>query len=169
MTWLGGRVVAAFSVAGPATRFTPDRILEIAPLVCERSREISFRLGSRAGAHAASSGAEWPFNSNEKNDDEWGLGQSLCAGHRRGLRTQPGRQRRKYAPCGGCCPHPVEPRNAGAVRTAPARQVWVDAPIRGASYWPSAPLRASSDSYTTLRPVLVSRARMKSRVAPRGR
>jgi len=49
-----GRVVAAFSVAGPATRLTPERILEIAPLVCETSREISFRLGFRPGARSAS-------------------------------------------------------------------------------------------------------------------
>lgn len=43
-----GRVVAAFSVAGPATRITPERIPEIALLVCETSRRISFRLGYRA-------------------------------------------------------------------------------------------------------------------------
>ena len=49
-----GRVVAAFSVAGPATRLSPERILEIAPLVCETSREISFRLGFRFGARSAS-------------------------------------------------------------------------------------------------------------------
>jgi IclR family KDG regulon transcriptional repressor len=43
-----GRVVAAFSVAGPATRVTPERIPEIARMVCETSRKISFRLGYRA-------------------------------------------------------------------------------------------------------------------------
>jgi IclR family acetate operon transcriptional repressor len=45
-----GRAVAAFSVAGPATRLTPERILEIVPLVCETSREISCRLGFRPRA-----------------------------------------------------------------------------------------------------------------------
>ena len=39
------RVVAAFSVAGPATRLTAERVPEIARLVCETSRKISFRLG----------------------------------------------------------------------------------------------------------------------------
>jgi len=43
-----GRVVAAFSVAGPATRITHERVPEIALLVCETSRKISFRLGCRA-------------------------------------------------------------------------------------------------------------------------
>ena len=45
-----GRAVAAFSVAGPATRLTQERILEIAPLVCETSHEISCRLGFRPRA-----------------------------------------------------------------------------------------------------------------------
>jgi DNA-binding IclR family transcriptional regulator len=45
-----GRAVAAFSVAGPATRLTPERILEIAPLVREKSHEISCRLGFRPRA-----------------------------------------------------------------------------------------------------------------------
>jgi DNA-binding IclR family transcriptional regulator len=49
-----GRVVAAFSVAGPATRLTPKRILEIVPLVCETSREVSFRLGFRPGVRSTS-------------------------------------------------------------------------------------------------------------------
>jgi DNA-binding IclR family transcriptional regulator len=43
-----GHVVAAFSVAGPATRVTPVRIPEIALLVCETSRKISYRLGFRS-------------------------------------------------------------------------------------------------------------------------
>ena len=43
-----GGVVAAFSVAGPATRITPERVPEIALLVCATSRRISFRLGYRA-------------------------------------------------------------------------------------------------------------------------
>ena len=42
-----GRVVAAFSVAGPATRITPPRLPEIAHLVCATSQQISFRLGYR--------------------------------------------------------------------------------------------------------------------------
>ncbi|MBI1940879.1 MAG: IclR family transcriptional regulator [Acidobacteria bacterium] len=45
-----GRVVAAFSVAGPATRVTPERIPEIAVLVCDTSRKISYRLGHRPPA-----------------------------------------------------------------------------------------------------------------------
>ena len=40
-----GRVIAAFSVAGPATRITSERVPEIARLVCETSRLISYRLG----------------------------------------------------------------------------------------------------------------------------
>lgn len=40
-----GRVLAAFSVAGPATRLTPARIPEIARLVRETSEQISYRLG----------------------------------------------------------------------------------------------------------------------------
>jgi len=40
-----GQVVAAFSVAGPATRLTPARVPEIAQLVRETSRQISYRLG----------------------------------------------------------------------------------------------------------------------------
>jgi DNA-binding IclR family transcriptional regulator len=42
-----GCVVAAFSVAGPSTRMTPERTPEIARLVKETSREISYRLGYR--------------------------------------------------------------------------------------------------------------------------
>jgi len=42
-----GRVVAAFSVAGPASRVTLERVPELARLVSETSREISFRLGQR--------------------------------------------------------------------------------------------------------------------------
>lgn len=55
-----GRVVAAFSVAGPASRLTSERIPDIARLVCETSREISYRLGYRQpgrSATPASSGA----------------------------------------------------------------------------------------------------------------
>ena len=40
-----GKVIAAFSVAGPATRVTPARVPELARLVTETSRQISFRLG----------------------------------------------------------------------------------------------------------------------------
>jgi DNA-binding IclR family transcriptional regulator len=42
-----GRVVAAFSVVGPATRITPARLPDIVRLVCATSRQISFRLGYR--------------------------------------------------------------------------------------------------------------------------
>jgi DNA-binding IclR family transcriptional regulator len=42
-----GRVVAAFSVAGPATRITPEKLPEIARLVLATSQQISFRLGYR--------------------------------------------------------------------------------------------------------------------------
>jgi DNA-binding IclR family transcriptional regulator len=44
-----GRVVAAFSVAGPATRITAERLLEIARLVRATSQQISFRLGYQGG------------------------------------------------------------------------------------------------------------------------
>ena len=40
-----GKAIAAFSVAGPATRITPERVPEIARLVCETSRVISYHLG----------------------------------------------------------------------------------------------------------------------------
>ena len=42
-----GRVIAAFSVAGPASRIGPERLPEIARLVCATSEQISFRLGYR--------------------------------------------------------------------------------------------------------------------------
>ncbi len=42
-----GQIVAAFSVAGPATRLTPIRISEISQLVRETGRQISYRLGFR--------------------------------------------------------------------------------------------------------------------------
>jgi IclR family acetate operon transcriptional repressor len=42
-----GQVVAAFSVAGPATRLTPARLAEIAQMVRETSQQISHRLGYR--------------------------------------------------------------------------------------------------------------------------
>jgi len=42
-----GRVIAAFSVAGPATRVTTPRLPEIARLVLATSQQISFRLGYR--------------------------------------------------------------------------------------------------------------------------
>jgi DNA-binding IclR family transcriptional regulator len=44
-----GHVIAAFSVAGPATRMTPPRLPEIARLVRAASQQISFRLGYRGG------------------------------------------------------------------------------------------------------------------------
>lgn len=42
------RVVAAFSVAGPATRITPARVSEIAELVRKTAEQISLRLGYTA-------------------------------------------------------------------------------------------------------------------------
>jgi IclR family acetate operon transcriptional repressor len=42
-----GRVIAAFSVTGPAARLTPQRLPEIARLVRATSQQISFRLGYR--------------------------------------------------------------------------------------------------------------------------
>jgi len=42
-----GRVIAAFSVAGPATRVTPPRLPEIARWVRATSQQISSRLGYR--------------------------------------------------------------------------------------------------------------------------
>ena len=51
-----GQAVAAFSVAGPATRVTQARVPEIARLVCETSRQISYRLGFRSAAATASVG-----------------------------------------------------------------------------------------------------------------
>jgi DNA-binding IclR family transcriptional regulator len=47
-----GKVVAAFSVAGPATRVTPARVPELARLVTETSRQISYRLGFNAAGPA---------------------------------------------------------------------------------------------------------------------
>ena len=44
-----GRVIAAFSVAGPATRLTPPRLPGIARLVRATSQQISLRLGYRGG------------------------------------------------------------------------------------------------------------------------
>jgi DNA-binding IclR family transcriptional regulator len=41
----GGQVVAAVSASGPAYRFTPDRMQELAPLLVAGAREISHRLG----------------------------------------------------------------------------------------------------------------------------
>lgn len=43
-----GEIVAAFSVAGPATRMTSGRIPEISQLVREASQQISYRLGYRS-------------------------------------------------------------------------------------------------------------------------
>ena len=48
-----GRVIAAFSVAGPATRLSPERVPEIARLVCAASDQISYRLGYRPGRRQA--------------------------------------------------------------------------------------------------------------------
>jgi DNA-binding IclR family transcriptional regulator len=51
-----GQVIAAFSVAGPATRFTPARVAEIAQCVRESSQQISYRLGYRGDAPAEKGG-----------------------------------------------------------------------------------------------------------------
>jgi DNA-binding IclR family transcriptional regulator len=50
-----GQVLAAFSVAGPATRITLERVPELAQLVRETAREISFRLGYQAAARSPGS------------------------------------------------------------------------------------------------------------------
>jgi IclR family KDG regulon transcriptional repressor len=42
-----GQIVAAFSVAAPATRMTPARVPEVAHMVRETSQQISYRLGHR--------------------------------------------------------------------------------------------------------------------------
>jgi DNA-binding IclR family transcriptional regulator len=41
-----GRAVAAFSVAGPTSRVTPERVPELSRWVVDASREIAYRLGS---------------------------------------------------------------------------------------------------------------------------
>jgi DNA-binding IclR family transcriptional regulator len=48
-----GQIVAAFSVAGPATRMTPARVSEIIPMVRETSQQISYRLGYRSEVRPA--------------------------------------------------------------------------------------------------------------------
>jgi IclR family acetate operon transcriptional repressor len=45
-----GGVIAAFSVAGPATRLSVQRMPEITRLVCSASDQISYRLGYRGRA-----------------------------------------------------------------------------------------------------------------------
>jgi DNA-binding IclR family transcriptional regulator len=47
-----GHVIAAFSVAGPATRVTAARVPALSKLVKETSRQISYRLGYKAAPHA---------------------------------------------------------------------------------------------------------------------
>jgi DNA-binding IclR family transcriptional regulator len=41
-----GDVVAALSISGPTIRLTPERVLELAPLLVEQARLLSDRLGS---------------------------------------------------------------------------------------------------------------------------
>lgn len=53
-----GRVQAAFSVAGPATRLTPARVPGIARLVCETSQQISYRLGFGSEPPSAARGGD---------------------------------------------------------------------------------------------------------------
>ncbi len=50
-----GRVVAAFSVAGPATRIPPARVPELARLVRETAQQISYRLGFNLPKHSTAS------------------------------------------------------------------------------------------------------------------
>ena len=47
-----GRAIAAFSVAGPAGRFSASRIAEVARLVRGTSQQISYLLGFRGESHA---------------------------------------------------------------------------------------------------------------------
>lgn len=51
-----GKVIAAFSVAGPATRLTPARVPALSRLVRETSRQVSYRLGY--GASPAATGGK---------------------------------------------------------------------------------------------------------------
>ena len=54
-----GSVVAAFSMAGPATRMTVSRIADLTRPVRETSQQISYRMGFRSGAHStATSGSD---------------------------------------------------------------------------------------------------------------
>lgn len=53
-----GRIVAAFSVAGPATRLTSARIPEIARLVRETSQQIAYRLGFNPSTRSAAAPLE---------------------------------------------------------------------------------------------------------------
>jgi len=55
-----GQIVAAFSVAGPATRMTPARVPEIAQLVKETSQQISYRLGYRSDDIRPPAGVDAP-------------------------------------------------------------------------------------------------------------
>lgn len=58
-----GQAVAAFSVAGPATRVTLARVPGISRLVCETSRQISYRLGFNSSQAAPAS--DRPFQESE--------------------------------------------------------------------------------------------------------
>jgi IclR family transcriptional regulator, KDG regulon repressor len=60
-----GKVIAAFSVAGPTTRVTPARVPALSKLVKETSRQISFRLGHKDSATSAANAAS-------SSDDEAG-------------------------------------------------------------------------------------------------
>ena len=53
-----GGVIAAFSVAGPATRLSVQRMPEIARLVCSASDRISYRLGYRGRQAGRSAGGQ---------------------------------------------------------------------------------------------------------------
>jgi IclR family acetate operon transcriptional repressor len=50
----GGEVVAALSISGPTIRMTPERIVELQPILIEEARSLSRRLGNtEQGEHAA--------------------------------------------------------------------------------------------------------------------
>ena len=57
-----GRCVAAFSVAGPATRMSSARLPELARLVRQTSEQICFRLGYRAGGGSRALAARTEVN-----------------------------------------------------------------------------------------------------------
>jgi len=61
-----GQIVAAFSVAGPATRLTPARLREIAQLVRDTSQQISYRLGYRSDLRPAAG----PGDTNQRKNHQ---------------------------------------------------------------------------------------------------
>jgi DNA-binding IclR family transcriptional regulator len=50
----GGDVIAALSITGPTLRMTPQRIVELQPVLISEAAALSRRLGHREqGEHAA--------------------------------------------------------------------------------------------------------------------